>query len=168
MTPLLWFSSFFLKKKVKVLVTQFCPTLCDPVDWNLLSSSVHGILQARTLESVANLFSRGSSWLRGRTRVSSTTGRVFTVWAREAHFFLKWHANRGQEVKHWGHWEQGKITSGTCLEGQWLRICAFHCRCSVWIPGQELRSHMTWSVFPPKISIERKNKIVKRERTENL
>ena len=29
---------------------QSCPTLCDPMDCNLPGSSVHGILQARTLE----------------------------------------------------------------------------------------------------------------------
>ena len=28
------------------LVTQLCPTLCDPMDCSLASSSVHGILQA--------------------------------------------------------------------------------------------------------------------------
>ena len=46
----------------KVLVAQSCPTLCDPVDYtySLPGSSVHGILQARILEWVANLFSRGS------------------------------------------------------------------------------------------------------------
>ena len=32
---------------------QSCPTLCDPGDCNLPSSSVHGILQARTWEWVA-------------------------------------------------------------------------------------------------------------------
>ena len=42
-------------------VTQSCPTLCDPVDCNLPGSSIHGILQARKLECVANSFSRGSS-----------------------------------------------------------------------------------------------------------
>ena len=36
-------------------VTQFCPTLCDPMD-----CIVHGILQARILEWVAFPFSRGS------------------------------------------------------------------------------------------------------------
>ena len=40
---------------------QLCPTLCDPVDCNLLGSSVHGLLQARILEWVAIPFSRGSS-----------------------------------------------------------------------------------------------------------
>ena len=32
---------------------QSCPTLCDPMDCSLPSSSVHGILQARLLEWVA-------------------------------------------------------------------------------------------------------------------
>ena len=32
---------------------QSCPTLCDPIDGSPLGSSVHGILQARTLEWVA-------------------------------------------------------------------------------------------------------------------
>ena len=33
-----------------VLVTQSCPTLCDPTDCSLPDSSVHGILQARILD----------------------------------------------------------------------------------------------------------------------
>ena len=36
---------------------QSCPTLCDPVDCSLPDFSVHGILQARTLEWVAISFS---------------------------------------------------------------------------------------------------------------
>ena len=36
--------------KVKVLVTQLCPTLCDWMDFSSPGSSVHGILQARILE----------------------------------------------------------------------------------------------------------------------
>ena len=35
------------------LVTQLCLTLCDPRDCSLPGSSVHGNLQARTLEWVA-------------------------------------------------------------------------------------------------------------------
>ena len=42
-------------------VAQSCPTLCDPVDRNLLGFSVHGILQARILEGIATPLSRGSS-----------------------------------------------------------------------------------------------------------
>jgi len=36
--------------KVKVLVTQLCLTLCDPMDYGPPVSSVYGILQARILE----------------------------------------------------------------------------------------------------------------------
>ena len=46
---------------MKVLAAQSCPTLCDPMDCSLPSSSVHGILQARILEWVAIPFTRGSS-----------------------------------------------------------------------------------------------------------
>ena len=47
--------------KVKVLVTQLCPTVFDPIDCSPPGSSVHGILQERILEWVAIPFSRGSS-----------------------------------------------------------------------------------------------------------
>ena len=39
-----------MSRRVKVKVTQSCPTLCDPVDCSPPGSSVHGILQARILE----------------------------------------------------------------------------------------------------------------------
>ena len=66
-------------------VTQSCLTLCDPMDYSLQGSSVHGIFQARVLEWVAISFSRGSSRPRDRTQVSHIAGRHFTVWAtREA------------------------------------------------------------------------------------
>ena len=41
-----------MAEPVKVLVAQFCLTLCDPMDRNRPGSSVHGILQARILEWV--------------------------------------------------------------------------------------------------------------------
>ena len=46
--------------KMKVLVAQSSPTLCDPMDCTLPRSSVHGVLQARILGRVAIPFSRGS------------------------------------------------------------------------------------------------------------
>ena len=46
---------------IVVLVTKLCPTLCDPMDHSPPGFSVHGISQARRLEWVAILFSRGSS-----------------------------------------------------------------------------------------------------------
>ena len=42
--------------KVKVKVTQSCPTLCDPMDYTIL-----GILQAGILEWIDFPSSRGSS-----------------------------------------------------------------------------------------------------------
>ena len=50
-------------------------------DCSLPGSSVHGILQARTLEWVAILFSRASSWSRDWIRVSYIASGFFTVWA---------------------------------------------------------------------------------------
>ena len=41
-----------------VLVTQLCPTLCDPMDCSPPGFSVHGILQARIQECVGISFSR--------------------------------------------------------------------------------------------------------------
>ena len=53
--------------------------------WPPPGSSVHGILQARILEWVAFLFSRGSSQPRGQTQVSHIAGRLCTDWGtREA------------------------------------------------------------------------------------
>ena len=43
---------------VCVWVAQSCPTLCNPMDYSLPGSSVHGILQARILEWVAISFPR--------------------------------------------------------------------------------------------------------------
>ena len=43
---------------MKVLVAQLCPVLCEPMDYNIPGSSVHGILQARKLECVAISFSK--------------------------------------------------------------------------------------------------------------
>ena len=55
--------------KVKVKVTQWCPTLCDPLNY-----AVRGILQARILEWVAFPFSKGSSQPRSPTsRADSLT-----------------------------------------------------------------------------------------------
>ena len=52
----------------EVKVTQSCPTLFNPMDY-----TVHGILQARTLESVAFPFSKGSSQPRDWTQDSCVT-----------------------------------------------------------------------------------------------
>ena len=58
-----------------VKVAQSCPTFCDPP----MDYTVHGILQARILEWVAVLCSRGSSQPRDQTQVSCIEGGCFTV-----------------------------------------------------------------------------------------
>ena len=63
-----------ISMKGKGKVAQSCPTLCDPMDY-----TVHGILQARILESVAFPFSRGSSQPTDQTLVSRLAGRFFTT-----------------------------------------------------------------------------------------
>ena len=68
-----------LNDKVKVLVTQLCLTLCNPMDCSPLGSSVHGIFQARILEQVTIPFSRGSSQPGTRTLVSCIAGGYFTI-----------------------------------------------------------------------------------------
>ena len=53
-----------------MLVTQSCPTLCNPMDCIAPGSSVHGIFQARILEWIGTPFSRGSSQTRDWTQVA--------------------------------------------------------------------------------------------------
>ena len=60
-----------LASRVKVKVTQSCPTLYDCI--------VHGILQARILEWVGFPFSRGSSQPGDQTQVSLIASRFFTA-----------------------------------------------------------------------------------------
>ena len=62
------------------MCAQLCLTLCNPLDYSPPdSSSVHGISQAGILELVAFSFSRGSSWTRDQTYISSLAGGFFTT-----------------------------------------------------------------------------------------
>ena len=54
---------------VSVKSPQLCPMLCNPMDYSLPGSSVHGVLQARILGWVAIFSSRGSSWPWARTQI---------------------------------------------------------------------------------------------------
>ena len=62
-------------------VAQLCLTLCNPMGCSLPDSSIHGILQTRTLEWVAISLSKRSSQPRDRNKVSRLVGRRFTLWA---------------------------------------------------------------------------------------
>ena len=64
------------KARVKVLVVQLCPTLCDPMDRSPPGSSVHGIFHSRILVWVAIFFSGGSSQPRDQTQVYANILRV--------------------------------------------------------------------------------------------
>ena len=63
------------------LVTQLCPTLCDPVDWSPPGSSVHWIPQARILEWVIISFPRGPSWPRNWTMSPKFSRQIHYQWA---------------------------------------------------------------------------------------
>ena len=60
-------------------VAQPSLTLCYPMDYSPLGSSVHGISQVGILEWVAIPFSRGSSQPRDQSQVSCIAGGFFTV-----------------------------------------------------------------------------------------
>ena len=85
--------------KVKVLITQSCLTLWDPMGCSPPGFPVKGILQAGILEWVFIPFFRGSSWPRDQTRVSCIAGKFFTIWdTREANtsifsFLYTFHIN---------------------------------------------------------------------------
>ena len=77
---------------VCVIVTQSCPTLCDPMDCSLPSSSP-GILQARILKRVAVPFSRVSSRPRNlglETWVSCIAGGFSTIYANMVQWKMFW------------------------------------------------------------------------------
>ena len=68
---LFWFMNFNICVKVKSEVSQSCLTLCDLMDY-----SVHAILQARILERLAILFTRGSSQPRPEVKPRSPALQV--------------------------------------------------------------------------------------------
>ena len=75
-----------MKVKSESEVTQSCPTLCDPIDCSLPSSSVHGIFQARVLEWVAIAFSKAklrcmnlNMTSRNNLKAVEQKGRLFNI-----------------------------------------------------------------------------------------
>ena len=86
---------------------QSCPTLCNPMDCSPPGSSVHGILQARTLEWVTVSSSRGhnTSQPRDWTHISCSSrmvGRFFTA-TREARsqVVCKYYTILYKGLEHW-------------------------------------------------------------------
>ena len=108
---LLWGSQIIYLMHISWVVLQMlspcegdsCIVVSDslwPMDCNLPGSSVLRISQARILEWVAVLFSRGYSWSMDGTQVSCTAGRLFIVWAtQEASQITKW-----KKLATWWSW----------------------------------------------------------------
>ena len=63
-----------------------CPTVCNPMDHSPPGSSVHGIFQARILESIPMPSSRGSSRLKTEP-VSCIAGQFFTAKSWEKPYY---------------------------------------------------------------------------------
>ena len=63
-------TSFTVSYHLCAKLLQWCPTLCGSMDCSLPGPSVHGIFQARILEWIAGLSSRGSSQWRDWTCIS--------------------------------------------------------------------------------------------------
>ena len=72
---------------VFVSVTQWCPSLCNPIGCSPPGSTVNGFLQARIPVWVSVLFSKGASRPRGGTLVSCTAGRFLTYTFKITNYF---------------------------------------------------------------------------------
>ena len=70
--------------KLKVWVTQSCPTLCDPMDYSPPGSSVYGDSPDKSTGVGCHVLLQGISQSRDQTQVSCTAGRFFTIWTTEA------------------------------------------------------------------------------------
>ena len=67
------------------LVTQVCPTLCDPTDSSPPGSSVHRDSPGKNTGVGCHALLQGIFLTRDRTQVSHIAGRFLTIWAtREA------------------------------------------------------------------------------------
>ena len=64
---------------MRAQLRQSCLTLCHPVDCSPPGRSVHETLQAKILEWVTALSSRGSSWWRDQAGISCSAGDLFTA-----------------------------------------------------------------------------------------
>ena len=88
--------------KRKVLVTQWCPNYCNPMECSPPAFSIRGIFQARILDWVAVSFYKGSSRLRDQIQVSRIVGKLFTVWPTSSVQFI--HSVVSDSLQpHWLH-----------------------------------------------------------------
>ena len=111
--------------KVKVLVAQLCLPLCNLMDCSPPGSSVHGLLQARTLEWVAMPSSKQSS-RQGLNPGLCIAGRFFTILATQGSLRIqKWVASLfSRETSQPRNW-----TGVSCIAGRlftsWAQIITY-------------------------------------------
>ena len=95
--------------KVKVKVSQSCPTLYNPMDCSLPGSSVHGILQARILEWVPCLppgdlpnpgIKYRSSALQADSLLSESTGMIQVHYIYCALYFYCYYISSTSSIRH--------------------------------------------------------------------
>ena len=102
---------------------QSCPTLCDPMDCSLPGFSVHGILQARTLEWVAISFSNAWKW---KVKVKSLSRvRLFATPWTAAYQAPPSMGFSGQTVLEWGAIAFSHMSLGKCKLKQWDDISTY-------------------------------------------
>ena len=106
-----------------VLVAQSCPTLCHSTNCSPRGFSVRGILQARILEWIAILFSRGSSRTRDWAQVSYTAGAFFTIWATGKKGEYRNFFRRGMlRCQKWGFYPGGLSCVPSFILSRWWRL----------------------------------------------
>ena len=118
---------------ISCLVAKSSLTLCNPMDYSPLGSSVHGILQARVLEWFAISSSRGSSQPRDQTHVFC----VFCIFRQVLYHWATWEAHnlvRPQQIFKFiilQDWEQKPfilIFWGSGYECTFLKLEIFYCK----------------------------------------
>ena len=96
--------------EMKALVAQSRLTLCSPMNCSLLSSSVHGNLQARIPEWVAIPFSRGSSWPRDQTWVFCIASRFsYHLNHQGSPYCFSWHIASSFQIESDERWYSANV-----------------------------------------------------------
>ena len=81
---------FYIERSQCAVLTQWCPTLCDPMDCSPPGSSVHGDFPGKNTGVGYHALIQGIFTTQGSNTVSHMAGRFFTIWAtREAQLMLK-------------------------------------------------------------------------------
>ena len=128
---------------VVVLVAKSCLTPCDPTDCSSTGSSIHRILQARTLEWVVISSSRASSGPRSQTRVSYIVRQVLYYLSRcgSPHELIDMLKKRKYRIS---------------LAVPWLKLCTPSAGDTGLIPDQ---GRPACHIVQPKKSTTRKKKV---------